>query len=106
MYSNGVDNGGTVVDTLDESRDVLFEVLADVNRRFVLLYLDAKSRPVPVHELADSLASWAEIPAWRARMSLHHAHLPKLESVGYIAYEDAVYLREKAQRAVELLRNY
>lgn len=78
-----------------ESLDNLFDILRKERRRYVLYYLEAHDRPVPVDELVMEVASWAsetDIPPIpketyeHAEIKLTHTDLPKLAEEPYIHY--------------------
>lgn len=78
-----------------EALDKLFDILRKERRRYVLYYLDAHDRPVPVDVLVAQVASWASetdtppIPEEkydRAKIALTHTDLPKLSEEPYIQY--------------------
>mgnify|MGYP000483416213 CR=1 FL=1 len=71
----------------------VFEILESSRRRHVLSYLRRRDREVHVDELAAAVAARendvdpADVDEDRLRqvqLSLHHVHLPKLESAGLI----------------------
>ncbi|MFC6728048.1 hypothetical protein ACFQDG_05270 [Natronoarchaeum mannanilyticum] len=73
--------------------DRVFEILESQRRRHVLSYLRRRDREVHVDELAAAVAARendvdpADVDEDRLRqvqLSLHHVHLPKLESTGLI----------------------
>lgn len=76
--------------------DSLFGALKDERRRYVLYYLENESNPASLDELAEAVASWshdvgtADLPDElhrAARNSLHHCHVPHLESVDAVEYD-------------------
>lgn len=67
--------------------DSLFGVLADRRRRRLLAYLAGTDDGVAtVSELADHVAADDADPE-RVTVSLHHAHLPRLEDAGIVEYD-------------------
>lgn len=107
MVPDTASPGGQAIDQLDDRLDDVFDALAHAYRRFALVYLDGSSQPVSSRSLAVSLAEWDEgASVDRVHSSLHHAHLPKLESAGFVDYDDAVQLREEADRALAVLDAY
>lgn len=89
------------------SKDDLFELLSDHRRRSVLRCLAAHegSEPVGVGTLVDRVSSEGSSTGRvsdaheRARIQLHHNHLPKLEDHGIIEYDPA---RERVTPARDL----
>lgn len=64
--------------------DERLDLLASGERRCLLRYLHEQSDPVPVAELAAHLsANGHDHP----RVRLEHAHLPKLDDTGVVAYD-------------------
>lgn len=78
----------------DVSTDELFDQLRDQRRRYVLAYLDTRSRPVHLADLATELAH-AESPdaedvterRQRHSIRLYHADLPKLADAGLVEFD-------------------
>lgn len=75
------------------SLDLIFDVLADRRRRFVLYYLQDQTDGVAtIDETVEYVVS-LETDGGRAdhranvRISLQHAHLPKLEDAGVLEYD-------------------
>ena len=70
----------------------LFEVLAVRRRRIVLSVLAERELPIDIGTLGQAVAEH-ERPApndravHHVRMSLHHAHLPKLADAGLVEYD-------------------
>lgn len=88
----------------DEGIDEVLTVLSDATRRFVVSYLDGRDEPVAPETLAEALAEWDDDYTPRdAHVALHHVHLPKLEAVGFVAYDDAVELTDDAVDPTALL---
>lgn len=69
--------------------DVVFEVLADEDRRRVCLHLTQEDpQVITVDELVDGIASDRPEPEReRLAIDLHHRHLPKLAAAGIIDYD-------------------
>lgn len=82
-----------------ESLDVLFEVLADRRRRYVLYHLQTASDDVVgFDEVVTQIANW-ETPLGteptndhreEIEIALHRNHLAKLEDRGIIDYDSGV----------------
>lgn len=86
--------------TGEEKASRLFDALADERRRVVLDCLAGADAPMAVEDLARQVAArrrWGEEPAGRSdppadavhrvHVSLHHAHLPKLDDAGLVEYD-------------------
>lgn len=96
--------------------DSLFDILRDERRRYVLYYLENESNPASLDELAEAVASWshdvgtADLPDElhrSARNSLHHCHVPRLESVGVVEYDvdqQTVTLADAAEETEPFLK--
>ena len=78
-----------------DSLDNLFDVLRNERRRYVLYYLAAQDRAVPIEELVEQVARWGaeeESPPLpdevyeRAQITLTHRDLPKLSDEPYVQY--------------------
>ncbi|MFD1647803.1 helix-turn-helix domain-containing protein [Haloarchaeobius litoreus] len=67
--------------------DRLLDLLADRHRRQVLVTLAGASEPLTVDELSELLSDVDETQVERARLELHHTHLPKLEAAGLVEYD-------------------
>ena len=70
----------------------LFEVLAVRRRRIVLSVLAEREPPIDVGTLGQAVAERErsapdEQTVHHVRMSLHHAHLPKLADAGLVEYD-------------------
>lgn len=85
------------VTSASESLDAVFRALADHRRRCVCHYLARSDGPIPVAELAELVAASmsektravltsAEIE--KTRTELHRIHLPKLEEIDIVEYDD------------------
>lgn len=84
---------------VERARNDVFDALAHDRRRRVLRSLSDASLPLSVADLARRVAaretggseSATEPPGdvvERIHVSLHHAHLPKLDAVGLVEYDD------------------
>lgn len=78
------------------SQDVIFDVLSSSRRRYVLVYLSQREEPVQLPALAEEVAAWEmETPVEeltsqerkRVYVSLYQTHIPKLEEVGLVDYD-------------------
>lgn len=71
-----------------DSLDEFFRVLVDSERRTILAHLsEAQSETASLDELANVLASDSATSQERARIRLHHTHLPKLDATAVIDYD-------------------
>ena len=75
----------------------IFELLSNRRRRYALHYLDQVDDPVSIRELSEQIAAWEyEIdrqdvsPTVRKRIytALHQGHLPKMDRLGVIDYDN------------------
>lgn len=92
----------------EPSTDRLFDVLSHARRRSVLYCLRQYENPMALADLADEVAVRenetvvADVPneeVTRIYTSLYHSHVPKLENVGLVEYDqdrDTVALVEHA----------
>jgi hypothetical protein len=78
------------------SQDVIFDVLSSSRRRYVLYYLSQNEEPVELPALAEEVAAWEtestveELSSQerkRVYVSLYQTHIPKLEEVGLVDYD-------------------
>lgn len=83
-----------IADACTPSLDVVFDVLANQRRRFVLYHLhDSTDGIATIDEIAAYVASLEESDAEPAEHRLHvvtslqHMHLPKLEDAGVVEYD-------------------
>jgi hypothetical protein len=90
--------------------NALFETLGDRRRRYVLHYLWIHDTPLALRDLAEEVtirecgAPITEISSKdveRVRISLHHAHVPKLGDADVVVHDrdtDIVALTETGER--------
>lgn len=80
------------------SRDVLFDMLSSPRRRYVLHYLHRTGGTAELGDLADHVAAWEndttieELGSQerkRVYISLYQTHIPKLDEVGIVNYDQA-----------------
>lgn len=78
------------------SQDMLFSLLSNPRRRFVLQYLNRTTNPVTLQDLATEVAAWenetdpeslTDKQQKRLYVSLYQTHIPKLEEAGIIEYD-------------------
>lgn len=91
--------------------DDVFDSLRTSHRRHVLQLLGRTNRPLTVGEIVEYVVETeyggngepTETERSRVFTGLHHVHLPKLDRLGLISYDDATHtvVREPAARRVE-----
>lgn len=95
----------------DLSQDLVFDLLSNRRRRFVLHYLIREDRPVSIQELSRQLAMWefeseaedlTDQQEKRIYVALYQTHLPKLEDAGVVEYDSDTGLVEIAPQARQL----
>ncbi|WP_224270065.1 DUF7344 domain-containing protein [Haloprofundus salinisoli] len=93
----------TTADRSCDDADEALEALADRRRRLVLAVLDSASS-LPLDELAARVAEREsdgdeKDNAARAeiRLALHHAHLPKLDALGFVRYDPETKTVERGE---------
>lgn len=93
------------------SQDLLFDLLSNRRRRFVLHYLLREDRPVSIQELSKQVAMWefgvtdeelSDQQKKRIYVALYQTHVPKLEEAGVIEYDSDTGLVEIAGQARQL----
>lgn len=93
------------------SRDVLFDMLSSPRRRYVLHYLHQAGGRAELGELADHVAAWENDTTIeqlgsqerkRVYISLYQTHVPKLDEVGVVEYDQSSGVVDLADRADEL----
>lgn len=82
MPGNGWENGAGVTDGSDSHLDRLFECLSHHHRRLILSQLQ-EERSIPETAILEQFPE----PNERARIHLHHRHLPKLVKTGYVNWD-------------------
>lgn len=97
------------------TQDLVFDILSSPRRRYVLYYLRKTDDPVPLNDLAEHVAAWENETAVqdlsdqerkRVYVSLYQTHIPKLDSVGLVDYEQdsgLVSLTDRAHRIDDYL---
>lgn len=71
----------------DADLDGLVDVLADDHRRRVVAVLDDREDPIARADLAVDAAVSLSVSPDELRVTLHHVHLPKLETQGFLEYD-------------------
>lgn len=80
----------------DLSQDVVFDILSNPRRRYVLYYLRTRDEPVRLTKLAEEVAAWenntnrsdiTEQERKRVYVSLYQTHVPRLAEAGLIDYD-------------------
>lgn len=78
------------------TQDLVFDILSSPRRRYVLYYLRETGAAVALNDLAEQVAAWEnETPVdelsdqerKRVYVSLYQTHIPKLDSVGIVEYD-------------------
>lgn len=84
-------------DDIDLDLGALFDVLSSPRRRYVLANLQHCDEPTTLADLARDVCAWelgcdpSDVPEGRdepVRVSLYHAHVPKMVDAGLVAYEE------------------
>lgn len=95
--SNPVDSLLTREPRGELSREVIFELLRNQRRRYILHYLKQQEEQVPLQELVEQVAAWEnDVPVTdvsskehqRVYVALVQTHLPRMESADVITYEE------------------
>jgi len=93
------------------SQDMVFDLLSNSRRRFVLHYLERADGPVRLSELAAEIAaienevSTEELTSQqrkRTYVSLYQTHIPKLQDAGAVSYNAETGMVELAAGAGEI----
>lgn len=93
------------------TRDEAFDVLSNRRRRYALHYLTEHPGGVTLQALAREIAAWEnEIPVEalnkkqqkRVYVSLYQTHIPKLESIGVVEYDDETGMITLTSRASDV----
>ncbi len=93
------------------SQDMVFDLLSNSRRRFVLHYLERADGPVRLSELAAEIAaienevSTEELTSQqrkRTYVSLYQTHIPKLQDAGAVSYDAETGMVELASGAGEI----
>lgn len=93
------------------TQDLVFDILSSPRRRYVLYYLRKTGEPVPLNDLAEQVAAWENETAVedlsdqerkRVYVSLYQTHIPKLDSVGLVDYEQDSGMVSLTDRAHQL----
>lgn len=95
----------------DLPNDVLFDVLADRRRRYLLHYLSGRVGAVDVCDAAEQIALWEDDDSneqyERVLTGLLHHHVPVLSDAGLVRYDpilETVTLRRAADQAAPYLK--
>ena len=91
---------------VDGEEAPLFDALAHGRRRRIIAYVADRDRETTLEAIADHLRNGSGESQTRIQVSLHHRHLPKLDDLGVLDYDDranAVRPLPLAERAKELL---
>ncbi len=71
----------------DLTTDEIFDALGHRHRRHVLTDLLACDGGTTVTELAEKTGRRTELPPEQIKTGLHHSHLPRLEGMGVVEYD-------------------
>ena len=91
--------------------DSILEQCSDQHRRIVLAALTSQQRPLAVDDLAETIVrsdhqeSLEEVPGEaleQVQLTLHHAHLPKLEASGFVEYDRTRHLVDPTAQVDEV----
>ncbi|MFC7199657.1 DUF7344 domain-containing protein [Halospeciosus flavus] len=89
------------------SYDTIFFTLSNPRRRYVLNYLKHRDEPISTGELAKQVASWeydttpeqvTNQQRKRVYTSLHQTHLPKMNHLGIVDYDEGRGIVKPSQR--------
>lgn len=103
------------IDIAGRTNDDVFVALANHRRRYALRYLLEGGEPVAPDELAAALAtveadagpgSVSDDDRHAMRVSLHHAHLPKLREAALVEYDDDRETVALTQRGRHIAREF
>ncbi|WP_440991892.1 DUF7344 domain-containing protein [Haloarchaeobius baliensis] len=95
------------------TQDVVFDILSNSRRRFILSRLQERDEPIELMDLANEIAAWendttveelTDKQSKRVYVSVYQTHVPKLESVGLITYDPDSGLIELSDSAREIDR--
>ena len=79
-------------------REIVFSILSNRRRRYVLYFLRSRDEPVELRELSERIAAWEndcdseEVTSKerkRVYTALHQSHLPKMDRAGVVNYDPA-----------------
>ena len=85
-------------DTPELSADEIFHILQNDRRRAVLRYLQGRTEPVRMRDVAEQVAAWehdttveglSSTQRQRVYIPLYQSHLPKLDEAGIIDYQQS-----------------
>lgn len=88
--------------------DEIFHVLQNERRRNALRYLQGKDEPVRMRDLAEQVAAWehdttvvqlSSTQRQRVYIPLYQSHLPKLDEMGVITYQQNRGIVQREPRA-------
>ncbi|AFZ73842.1 DUF7344 domain-containing protein [Natronobacterium gregoryi] len=93
-----------LLEGVDDERAVLDRVLDPLRLRLID-ELAESSRPLSLEQLASKLAAYDGVPeADRAKVGLHHSHLPTLEDAGVLDYDRRAGLASLTEDVPEIVR--
>jgi len=91
--------------------DAVIKLMQNQYRRIVLAVLAAEQQSLTIDDLVESILNYnnhtpstdcSEDELMEIRFSLHHVHLPKLDSTGLIVYDSDQWLAEPTERLERL----
>lgn len=94
--------------TLDE----IFDILSNKRRRFLLTYLQNNDEPVTIRELSEELAAvengttteaLSSKERKRVYIALHQCHLPKMDNLSIVTYDQSRGAIECGENANEVI---
>jgi hypothetical protein len=95
------------------SQDVVFDILSNRRRRYILSSLYQRDDPITLMDFANEIAAWENgVPPdevtsdqqKRVYVSVYQTHVPKLQDAGVITYESDSGLIELTERAEDLVQ--
>lgn len=95
------------------TQDVIFDILSNSRRRFILSRLQERDEPIELMDLANQLAAWendttveelTDKQSKRVYVSVYQTHVPKLESTGLITHDADTGLIELSNNARQIGR--
>lgn len=93
------------------SQDVVFDILSNPRRRYVLYHLRSTGEPVQLTDLAEKIAAWendvdpdeiTDDERKRVYVSLYQTHVPRLAEAGFISYDKQSGMISPADRTARI----
>lgn len=85
----------------------LLETLVDPVRMRLLSVLEASAGPISIDQLAARLVAYDGVPfadAERAKIALHHSHLPAMADIGVVSYDTESRLVTRNDHVVSIVQ--